>query len=70
MDQADLTELLAEHRFSPFVVTTHDGYALGIGPEQRRHIVVGKRMFVTIDAQGDIVHIPYQSIAHIHENAG
>ena len=65
MTQADLIELLNEQRFRPFVVVTHDGYALAIGPEERKHIVAGKRMFVTLDRAGDIVHIPYSSIAHL-----
>lgn len=67
MTREELTELVMEGRFSPFVITTHDGFAMAIGPEQRQHLIIGKRMLVTLDAQGDIIHIPYQSIAHIQE---
>lgn len=67
MDQTEFAELLADNRFSPFIVTTADGYSLAIGYKERKHMVVGKRMFVTLDVQGDIVHIPYQAIAHIQE---
>ena len=67
MNQADMTELLSDARFNPFVVTLSDGYSIAIGPEERKHMVIGKRMFVTLDAEGDIVHVPYRSIAHIQE---
>ena len=67
MDKSDFAELLAENRFDPFVITMTDGFSLAIGPEERKHVLVGKRMLVVLDAQGDIVHIPYRSIAHIHE---
>jgi hypothetical protein len=67
MNKQDLAELLAEGRFSPFVITTHDGFALAIGPEQRQHLVIGNRMMVTLDSEGNLIHIPYSSIAHIQE---
>ena len=67
MSREDLAELVAEGRFSPFVITTFDGFALAIGPEERKHLLVGARMLVNMDAQGNIIHIPYQSIAHIQE---
>jgi hypothetical protein len=40
MNQTDLNELLAEERFSPFVLTTFDGFSLAIGPEERKHMLV------------------------------
>jgi hypothetical protein len=46
---------------------TFDGFALAIGPEERKHLLVGARMVVTMVAEGNIIHIPYQSIAHIGE---
>jgi hypothetical protein len=67
MNQSDFSELLAEERFSPFVLTTFGGFSLAIGPEQRRHILIGRNMMVTLNAEGDIIHIPYRSIAHIQE---
>lgn len=67
MNQSDMSELLAEARFSPFILTMTDGFSLAIGPEERKHMVVGKNMIVTLDRQGDIIHIPYRSIAHIQE---
>ena len=63
----DLEELLAEGRFSPFVITTHDGFAIAIGEEDRRHILLGARMIVIMDREGNFAHIPYGSISHIQE---
>jgi hypothetical protein len=59
--------LVAESRFSPFVITTFDGFSLAIGPEERKHLLVAARMVVSMDSAGNIIHIPYNSIAHIQE---
>jgi hypothetical protein len=66
-EQTDLNELLAEERFSPFVLRTFDGFSLAIGPEERKHMLVGARMLITLGAEGNAIHIPYRSIAHIQE---
>jgi hypothetical protein len=63
----DLEELLADGRFSPFVISTHDGFSLAIAPEERRHILLGARMLVMMDSAGSFYHIPYSSISHIEE---
>ena len=67
MNSTDFNELLNEERFTPFVITTHDGFSVAIGHEQRRHILVGKRVVALLDAAGGIIHIPYRSIAHVQE---
>jgi len=67
MNQTDFTELLDQERFSPFVITTHDGFSIAIGSDQRNHILVGARMVALLDSAGGIVHIPYRSISHIQE---
>jgi hypothetical protein len=67
MTREDLAELVAEGRFSPFVITTFDGFSLAIGPEERKHLLVAARMVVSMDSAGNIIHIPYSSIAHIQE---
>jgi hypothetical protein len=67
MTREDLTELVAEGRFSPFVITTFDGFSLAIGSEERKHLLVAARMVVVMDSTGNIIHIPYSSIAHIQE---
>jgi hypothetical protein len=67
MNQTDLKELLAEGRFSPFILTTFDGFSLAIGEQERKHMLVGARMLITLDADGNAIHIPYRSIAHIQE---
>ena len=67
MNREDLAELVTEGRFSPFVITTFDGFSLAIGPEERKHLLVGARMLITLDKEGNAIHIPYRSIAHIQE---
>ena len=67
MNQTGLTELLAEERFSPFTITTTDGFSVAIGQEQRKHLLAAARMVVIMDAEGNVIHIPYRSIAHIQE---
>jgi hypothetical protein len=67
MNQKDLNELLTDERFSPFVITTFDGFAIAIGQEERKHLLAAARMVVIMDAVGDLIHIPYRSIAHIQE---
>jgi hypothetical protein len=63
----ELEELLTEGRFSPFVITTHDGFAIAAGEEARRHILLGARMVVIMDQYGNFSHIPYTAISHIDE---
>jgi hypothetical protein len=70
MNQDDFTELLSEARFTPFVITMTDGFSLAIGPEERKHVLVGKRLLVTMDSNGSFIHIPYRSIAHLQEPNG
>jgi hypothetical protein len=67
MNQTDLNELLEEGRFSPFVITTFDGFSLAIGEQERKHMLVAARMLITLDAEGNAIHIPYRSIAHIQQ---
>jgi hypothetical protein len=65
MNQIDLKYLLAEERFSPFVITTSDGFSVAI--RKRENVLVGARMLITMDSEGNAIHIPYQSIAHIQK---
>jgi len=67
MNQTDLLELLAPEHFTPFVITTFDGFSLAIGPQERNHMLIGARQLITLDAAGNAIHIPYRSIAHIQE---
>lgn len=67
MNKQDLDELLTEGRFRPFVITTFDGFAVAIGAEARNHLLAGARMAVIMDSEGNFIHIPYRSIAHIQE---
>jgi hypothetical protein len=67
MNQTDFAELLTDDRFTPFVITTVDGFSLAIGLEERKHVLVGARMLITLDTEGNAIHIPYRSIAHIQE---
>jgi hypothetical protein len=67
MTKEDIDELLIESRFSPFIITMTDGFSIAVGEEARKHITVGRHLMVMLDARGDLVHIPYRSIAHIQE---
>jgi hypothetical protein len=70
MNQDDLTELLSEAHFSPFIITMTDGFSFAVGPEERKHMLVGKRLLVTMDSEGNFIHLPYRSIARIQEPNG
>ena len=48
----DLNDLLDEERFTPFSITTRSGFSMAIGPEQRKHMVIGARMLVTMYDNG------------------
>jgi hypothetical protein len=65
MKREDLIDLLDEGRFVPFLITTKSGFSMAIGSEQRKHMVIGARMLVTMYSNGEIVHIPYAAIDHI-----
>jgi hypothetical protein len=67
MTQHDFAELISDERFSPFIVTTHGGFVIAIGERERKHIVAGRNLFVTLDSTDGLIHIPYKSIATIHE---
>jgi len=67
MNQTDLLDLLDETRFSPFIITMIDGFSLAVGPEERRHMLVAARMLITLDGEGNAIHMPYRSIAHVQE---
>lgn len=62
MSRADLEELLTRER--PFVITTFDGFSLAIGLQERKHLLAGARMLVTLDAEGNVIHIPFQTVHH------
>jgi hypothetical protein len=69
MNQTDFIALIAPERFNPFVVTLNDGFSIVIGQFERDHLIAAPRVFVTMDNEGTLIHIPYQSIAHIEEPA-
>ncbi len=67
MTQTDLQELLSESRFSPFVITMTDGFAVAIHENARKHMIAGRNLAVVMDSEGNLIHIPYRSISHITE---
>jgi hypothetical protein len=69
MNQTDFIGLTAPDRFNPFVVTLSDGFSIAIGQFERDHLIAAPRVFVTMDNEGTLIHIPYRSIAHIEEPA-
>ena len=64
----DLEELLSAERFSPFVVTSNDGFSIAVDTPKR--CLVGARMLVVSDPEGNLYHFPFTGIAHISEPNG
>jgi hypothetical protein len=66
--KTELEEMLDEHRFSPFVLTTVDGFSIAI--DNPRKTLVGARLIIVMDKDGRFYHIPYGSIAHLTDPKG
>lgn len=64
----DLEELLSPERFSPFVITANDGFSIAVDSPSR--CLLGARMLVVSDAEGNLFHFPFIGIAHISEPNG
>jgi hypothetical protein len=64
MSIEELQQLLDERTFSPFVLTTKDGFALPV--TEARAVLIGLAM-LAIKHQGRIYQIPFHAIAHISE---
>jgi len=64
----DLEELLSAERFSPFVVTSNDGFSIAVDTPKR--CLVGARMLIVSDSEGNFYHFPFTGIAHISEPNG
>jgi hypothetical protein len=62
VNKDELEEMLRSDTFSPFVLTTKDGFALPVSDP--RNTLVGIGMLV-IKHQDRIHHIPFNAIAHI-----
>jgi hypothetical protein len=65
MNRAEIRALLEEEHFTPFVLATKGGFALAIGPEERKHTLAGAVTIVVMDAEGHFIHLPYQAIDHL-----
>jgi hypothetical protein len=61
----ELEELLNAEPFTPFVVTSADGFAIAVNSPKRA--LVGLRMLVVSDENGRLYHFPFTGIAHISE---
>lgn len=64
MIKSEMEEMLNPETFSPFVLTTKDGFALAISDP--RNTLVGLGMLV-IKHDGRLYHVPFNAIAHIVE---
>ena len=56
----ELETRLGAETFTPFVITMTDG--LYVEVSDPRKTLIGKRMLVVMDADGQFVHIPFTSI--------
>jgi hypothetical protein len=50
-----------------FVITTHNGFAIAVGEDARRHILLGRQNSRNNGLMREFFHIPYTSISHIDE---
>jgi hypothetical protein len=63
----ELAEMLRRDRFTPFVVTMNDGFAIAIpNPEKA---LVAANMLVVLDEEGQLHHLPFRSIAHFNHRS-
>ena len=67
MDQAEFKDLIDEERFMPFMITTKNGFTVAIGPAQRAHILLGRLTLITMDGEGNFIHVPYHAIDRINQ---
>jgi|HubBroStandDraft_2_1064218.scaffolds.fasta_scaffold880904_1 hypothetical protein len=65
MDRNDLEQMLDPRLFSPFVLTTVDGFALPI--TDARQTLLGLSILVIKHSDGRIYQIPFSAIAHTSE---
>jgi hypothetical protein len=65
MTVEELEQFLDERTFSPFVLTTVDGFALPV--HDPRKTLLGLSMLVVKHSDGRLYHIPFRAIAHISE---
>jgi hypothetical protein len=64
--KATLEELLDEHRFEPFVLTTLDGFSISI--DSPRKTLLTPNVIAIVDKDGKYYHIPFTAIAHLSES--
>lgn len=67
MNRIEFEDLIDEERFTPFVISTKGGFVLAIGPYERKHILAGASTLVTMDYDGNLIHVPYHAIDHIDQ---
>jgi hypothetical protein len=65
MSRAELEQFLDELTFSPFVLTTVDGFAIPVS--NPRKALLGLGMVVIANPDGRLYNIPFRAIAHISE---
>jgi hypothetical protein len=54
-------ELLSAERFSPLVVTSNDGFSIAV--DRPKRCLVGARMLVVSDPEGNLYHFPFTGIS-------
>ena len=62
MNVSEMEELLRDETFTPFVLTTNDGFSLPIASP--RQTLVGIGMLV-VKYEGRLYHVPLGAISHI-----
>jgi hypothetical protein len=67
MNRDEFRDLIDEERFTPFMITTKQGFTVAIGPNERKHVLAGAMNLVLMESNGHFIHIPYHAIDRIHQ---
>lgn len=67
MTRAEFKDLISEERFTPFMITTKQGFSVAVGPGERQHVLAGASTLVIMDSEGHFLHVPYHAIDRIHQ---
>jgi hypothetical protein len=57
--------MLEPTRFHPFFISLKDNFSIPIGDFEREHLIAAPHLFVVMDRDGNLMHVPYTSISHI-----
>ena len=65
MTRAEFKDLINEERFTPFMITTKQGFSVAVG--ERQHVLAGTSTLVIMDSEGHFIHVPYHAIDRVYQ---